>query len=192
MRDTVQGQVFDPYLGAGAPVTVLIGLLSLFAAAFLPQVAVACCLMIVFLLAGLMIPAPIAGIGTLLDRPLVEMLIFVPLSLLGAAGVAGLVRSFKSRCAYGIAAFIAIAVAVHALTAYSFDPSPCCTIVGNEDRVAIDWLKSNASAWSADCHFSGAASRGSFGIPSNGGRRRCRRLDPASHRIDRDSLAAGD
>ena len=148
-RDAVLVEALDPYLRAGAWVTGLVGLLCVFAFQSFPQVAFASLLTLAFLLAGLVIPAPIPAAGTLLDRPLVEMLLFAPLSILGAAGLAGMLRSLHPRWQrLGPAAgtLILLAVVVHALANYGFHPSPCCAIVTTDDLVALDWLSKGLPA----------------------------------------------
>jgi hypothetical protein len=97
---------------------------------------------------GLLIPAPILAAGTLLDRPFVEMLLWIPLSLLGASGIAGLIEWTQPgwhRFGQAAATLILLAVVAHAFVGYCFHPSPCCSIAAADDLVALEWLKENLS-----------------------------------------------
>jgi hypothetical protein len=143
-RDALLAQALDPYLRAGLGVTVLIGLLLIFAFRSSPQLAFGSLLTILLLLAGLVFPAPFPEAGTLLDRPLVEMLLWIPLSLAGAVGIPGLlawVHPRRDRLGQAAGILIALAVVLHAFAAYSFTPSSCCSIVTADDLVALEWLK---------------------------------------------------
>jgi len=109
----------------------------------------ACILFVVFAMLALLVPGPYPAAGTLLDRPLVEILLSLPLSALGAAGFAGLLEFLKGRgplLKQGATAIISLAVLVNARANYSFIPSACCTFVVADDLVALDWLGKHASA----------------------------------------------
>jgi len=73
------------YLGDG-----LIGALSIIAFRKYPRLAFSALLTVALLTGGLFIPVPGSPYLTLLDRPLVEMLMFIPLAILGGLGCAGL------------------------------------------------------------------------------------------------------
>ncbi len=88
---------------------------------------------------------------TLLDRPFVEMVLYLPLSILGGLGLAGLIQSvrgiqffpeqihpYAAILVVGIVGFIAIG-------RYNFYPSDCCNFVRYDDTVAFDWLDRNLS-----------------------------------------------
>jgi hypothetical protein len=96
----------------------------------------------------MLVPAPLSPELSLFDRPLVEMLLAVPLSLLGAAGFAGFVlalRSGEPRREQAATILMTLAVAIHGLSNYSFYPSPCCNLVGADNLVALDWLEKHAA-----------------------------------------------
>jgi hypothetical protein len=79
---------------------------------------------------------------TLLDRPYVEMILFLPLSLLGGLGLAGLESKLQGRFTWGrYVSLLAIGiVAINAFFTHDLYPSGCCVIVGNDDVVAMDWM----------------------------------------------------
>ena len=149
----VLGPLFDPYGNKGILVTVIVALLTLFALWAFPRLAFAAILAIFFLLGSLFVP--VRGIPgyidlTLLDRPFVEMILFLPLSLLGGLGLAGLEQLDRARLAgtvlvqgnYIRLLFIVILL-VNALFKYEVYPSGCCSLVGRDDLVAIDWIDKN-------------------------------------------------
>jgi hypothetical protein len=89
------------------------------------------------LLLGAML-LPLSPALSILDRPLVEMTLFLPLAFLGGLGAARLSRP--------LAAVIALAVLVHAFGTFSFSPSSCCRLAGADDVVAFNWIKANLPA----------------------------------------------
>jgi hypothetical protein len=149
--------VFDPYLHSGWLLTSTIILLSVFAFRASPRLAFSSSLAIFLLLSSMFIPiiGLIPGLGpqVLLDRPFVEMILYLPLSLLGGLGYAGLKQTLqveheqthkKSR-ELSIFVFIPLfgLILINTLVSYNFYPSDCCKIMGYDDVVAIDWLGKN-------------------------------------------------
>ena len=137
--------LFDPYLQKGMLVTVIVLLLSIFAWTAHPRLTFVTVLATGLLLGSLFIPVTwIPGYRdlTLLDRPYVEMILFMPLSLLGGLGLSGLEKKLEGRFAWGrVLGLLTIGtVAVNAFFVYDFYPSDCCAIVENDDVVAMDWV----------------------------------------------------
>ncbi len=135
--------LFDPYFGSAVWITGSIGLLSILAFKKYPKFSFACLSSIFFLLLGLFIPIPHITDLTLLDRPLVEMILFIPLSLLGGLGYMTLSNLVSARFigVRMISTFLFVgAIIVHAFMSYNFYPSDCCVIVTQDDSVALDWL----------------------------------------------------
>jgi hypothetical protein len=137
--------LFDPYLFKGIPITALVLLLSIFAWMVYPRLTFVCVLAMTLLLASLFIPVtwmPGSRDLTLLDRPFVEMILFLPLSLLGGLGLAGLTRKLQGRYMWGsyIGLLAGGIVIINAFLIYNPYPSDCCVIVGNDDVVAMDWV----------------------------------------------------
>jgi hypothetical protein len=145
-RDPIQRQLLDPIANAGIWTTALVGLSLPWAFRSSPRITFVLVLLVVFLLAGLFMPAPA---GSVLDRPLVEMLLPLPLSLLGAAGIAGflqvLPRSARSL-GHAAAVLLSAGVVAHAILTYSFSAAACCVMVSTDDLVALDWLRREVPA----------------------------------------------
>jgi hypothetical protein len=87
----VFGLLFDPYWEKGLLVTVIVFVLALFGPWVYPRLTFASILVIFLMLGSLLIPVRVPGYGalTLLDRPFVEMILYLPLAFLGGAGLAG-------------------------------------------------------------------------------------------------------
>ena len=150
LQHEIMTLLFDPYLIKGIWTTSLVILLSIFAYRSFPQLTFTIILAVNLLLVGLYIPIAdiIPGLTqlTLLDRPYVEMLLFLPLSLLGGLGLAGLERVVKSSIQrYAVLVGVGI-VLLYAIANYEFYPSKCCVIVGNDDVAVMTWMENQLSA----------------------------------------------
>jgi hypothetical protein len=151
----VFGLLFDPYWEKGLIVTAGVLFLAVFGQWRYPKLAFASILVVLLLLGALLIPIRVPGYGklTLLDRPFVEMILYLPLSLLGGVGLAGLQRSWQDLTArwparrfwsagYLSGLFIVLLL-INTFAKYNFYPADCCNIVGRDDLVAIDWIDKN-------------------------------------------------
>jgi hypothetical protein len=157
-KKDVFGLLFDPYWARGLIVTSGVLLLAVFAQWRYARLAFASLLVILLLLAALLIPIRVPGYGTLtlLDRPFVEMILYLPLSVLGGAGLAGLERTLQDLIARlpqkrflpsgYISGPIIVLLLVNTFAHYNFYPADCCNIVGRDDLVAIDWIDKNLSS----------------------------------------------
>ncbi len=134
--------VFDPYLRAGWWMTLLMAALSPFAFWRFGRLAMTCLLALFLLLAGLLVPVPGNTFQTVLDRPFVQMMLFLPLALLAGLGLAGLgfVESFPRWLTALATAAVFSAVFVHIGRNYTFLPSPCCILFQHDDAIAFDWM----------------------------------------------------
>jgi hypothetical protein len=121
------GPVVEPYR---IWVTLLVGLLSASVARSFPRLILFSTLAMLGMLAMSFIP--ISNSYTLLDRPLVEMILFLPLAFLGGVGAARLPKA-------AILLF-AVIIIFNAFTHYNFSPSNCCQLVARDDRTALDWI----------------------------------------------------
>ncbi len=148
----------DPYLGnAGLWVTLIVLALSPFALFKFPRTFYFSNLLIFCGFIALFVPIglPLPGLEnqTILDRPFVEMVLYLPLSLLGGLGLAGMVQtlnSFSSNSgklpsyAPKLKAILLASVAgIFAIGGYHFYPSDCCNLVKYDDTIALDWIEKN-------------------------------------------------
>ncbi|MBI3152037.1 MAG: hypothetical protein HYZ21_07895 [Chloroflexi bacterium] len=100
------------------------------------------------LMLGLFVPIHLPGFGTLtlLDRPYVQMLFYIPLSLFGGLGLAGLLKylqgfSFHPKLiANGLTLLAFGLVVLNAGFRHPFYPSDCCQIASRDDLAAIQWM----------------------------------------------------
>lgn len=133
---------FDPYLRAGLWMTLLVAALSPFALRRFRRLSMTCLLALFLLLACLLIPLPGEPFQTPLDRPFVQMILYLPLALLGGLGLAGLrAESFKGWVNALVTVTVVSAVFVHVEREYSFSPSSCCILLKNDDAIAFDWME---------------------------------------------------
>jgi len=143
--------LFDPYTHNGVLITALVLLLSIFAYRQYPQLTFACILTVGFLMGSLFIPVKglVPGYAnlTLLDRPFVEMILFLPLSLLGGLGLAGLEKLIQYPKLGTFVGLVACGfVLINAFATYDLYPSDCCVLVGNDDLTAMDWMNAQLPA----------------------------------------------
>ena len=146
--------LFDPYGLKSWPITLSVLFLLGFALKTYPQVTFSAVVAIFLLVASLFVPVRIPGYIdlTLLDRPFVEMILFLPLSLIGGLGLAGLEGhllhsqinlKYQNILGKYIGVLFIGLVAINALNQYELYPSGCCSIVSADDLVAIDWMDKN-------------------------------------------------
>lgn len=150
--------LFDPYWNQGLFITGIVLFLAIFAVRIFPRPAFTSILVIAFLLGSIFIPITVPGYGnlTLLDRPFVEMILYLPLAYLGGAGLAGLEQDLKAFAVRLPAVrslpgsmigllFIGLLL-LNALATYTLYPTDCCSIAGRDDLLAIDWMDKNLPA----------------------------------------------
>ncbi len=136
------------YLKNDSWILVLVFLLAFLSAAhfteptfFLTAFLALCALCLFF-----PVPLPEIGVQTLLDRPFVQMLAFIPLSLLGGLGFAGLIRTtarlfLKSKLIQPFVIFFVFGlVLLNTSLHYDFHPSDCCRFVNRDDLAAFSWM----------------------------------------------------
>jgi hypothetical protein len=101
------------------------------------------------MMAGLLVPITgVLGYGalTLLDRPYVQMLLYLPLSMFGGLGLAGLHQfiqrfSFHPRLLSKLVNLLLIGIVIlNAGSNHSFYSSDCCQIASHDDLSAIHWM----------------------------------------------------
>ncbi len=126
-RNQVLGPIFEPYR---VWVTLPIGLLAVSVSRSFPRLIFFSTLAMLEILAASFIP--ISTLYTLLDRPLVEMVLFLPLAFLGGLGVVRLPRF--------AVILLTVFILYYAVTNYNFSPSDCCQLAGRDDAAALDWM----------------------------------------------------
>ncbi len=132
-RNQILGPILEPYR---IWVTLLVALLVAAVFRSFPRLIVFSLLAILFMLAAIFIP--VTSALTLLDRPLVEMMLFLPLAFLGGLGVVRLPKF--------AALVLAASTIIHAWAAYNFSPSDCCQLVNRDDAAALDWMDKHLPA----------------------------------------------
>ncbi|GAB4462471.1 MAG: hypothetical protein Kow0070_21510 [Anaerolineales bacterium] len=135
-----------PYVEKGIPPIVFVLVLLVFAWAAFPRFMFVILVFIALVSESLLMLLPISLVGrelTLLDRPFVELIFFLPLSLLGGAGLAGLEKLLQRRLLWRGAVVLLAAGTVVVCTVFDYEfyfyPSECCVIVGHDDVTAIAW-----------------------------------------------------
>ena len=103
------------------------------------------------ILLSLFVPIELSSYGklTLLDRPFVQMLAYLPLTIIAGLGFSGLLkfieRFFPSRSlpAY-LTVFISLGLVIlNASLNREFYPSNCCQLVSRDDLAAFAWMDEN-------------------------------------------------
>jgi len=158
-REPLLNLALDPYLEDGIWITLVVVILSPFAITKFPRGMYFSILFILSVFVALFIPigAWLPGLEnqTFLDRPFVEMLLYLPLAILGGLGLAGFsqflktIKGFSERARQytRILATLVLVGVVGLVMArsYNFYPSDCCNFVKYDDTVALDWLDKNLS-----------------------------------------------
>jgi len=152
-KETLLDLTLEPYLDTGMWVTLIVVLLIPFARHSFPWGVYFCLIFIMAVFAALFIPVDAKLVGfeqqTLLDRPFVEMLLYFPLSILGALGLAGLgqflgtMKAVPEKIPVLISVLFVVILGSLLISGYDFYPSDCCTLVRYDDTVAMDWLDKN-------------------------------------------------
>jgi hypothetical protein len=154
-RNQIIDPVFEPY---GIWVTLLAGLLSALSFQSFPRLTILPILAILLMLIAMFIP--VTSALTLLDRPLVEMTLFLPLAFLGGLGA--------TRPPKFAVAVLALVIIIHAWTTYNFSPSKCCQLAGRDDVVTLDWMDKHLPATARIAIASEDLSLTTFSTPMQG------------------------
>ena len=126
-RNQVLGPIFEPYR---VWVTLPIGLLAVSVSRSFPRLIFFSTLAMLGILAASFIP--VSTLYTLLDRPLVEMVLFLPLAFLGGLGVVRLPKF--------AVILLTVFILYYAVANYNFSPSDCCQLAGRDDAAVLDWM----------------------------------------------------
>ncbi len=153
----ILGPLFDAYGPKGILLSACVLVLSVFAFRTYPSFVIFCTVSInlliasLFILLGNLIPGYINT--TPLDRPYVQMIFYLPLTLLAGFGMGGLKEALQGQVLpFGkrqvavsqiIGILLIALITVHGLFKYELYPSSCCVIVSQDDLKAIQWLDEN-------------------------------------------------
>ena len=145
----------DPYRGSGIWMTLLVIFPLPFAMKEFPRATFSSIVSMLFLLESLFISAakfvPNYAAQALLDRAFVEMFLFLPLTIIGGLGYAGLLRTVSKigslqgmRPKWVQWAILLIFFGAFFLnfTRYNFSPS-CCQLFGENDQTTLNWMDKN-------------------------------------------------
>jgi hypothetical protein len=94
---------------------------------------------------------PLPGSQTLLDRQFLDMLLYIPFSLVGGLGLAGLMKKMPHLLPQKPAVPVWISIGLFCLVILNFAPksslvpNPCCNYFTEADRSAFQWIKGNSS-----------------------------------------------
>jgi hypothetical protein len=156
-REPLLNLALDPYLSDGLWVTSAMVALAPFAFLRFRRGLYFCVLFILCILVALFVPIGIRLPGlenqTILDRPFVEIALYLPLSVLGGLGLAGLLQFMDTLQGFPeklhrhtrILTIILLVgfIGLISTERYNFYPSVCCNLVDYDDTIAIDWLDRN-------------------------------------------------
>jgi hypothetical protein len=105
-----------------------------------------------------LVPAATGGlVPTVLNEQFVEMVLYMPLALLGGAGFAGLLSRLQRRSGgthfgawtspkFAVAVAGLGAAALIALASLGAYPNACCNFVTEDDRHALEWIRTETPA----------------------------------------------
>jgi hypothetical protein len=87
------------------------------------------------------------GFQTLLDKQFIEMMLYIPFSIMGGAGFSGIVKktSFFGTLRWSpVIVFVAF-VLLSFRQGNSIYPDSCCDYFNENDRLAFEWIQANTS-----------------------------------------------
>jgi hypothetical protein len=145
-NDTTLRPLLDGYLKTDRWTLLLFLALIPFAMKQFPHLTFFLLASLSFFLAGLFVPIHFPGFGTLtlLDRPYVQMLMYLPFSILGGLGLAGLTNLLKRHSKIYAHTVILAAFGIvfaQAVFRYEYYPSDCCQIANRDDLALLAWME---------------------------------------------------
>lgn len=146
-RSAVLLPLFERYLQKDIWILFLILLLTPFSFKTYPDLTFSLFISLSLFLFALFLPISLLNYNTqtLLDRPFVQMLIYIPLSILIGLGFGGLLQTTQKhvylKTITSLTAFGFLLINIH--FNQDFYPSSCCQLVTQDDLSAITWIKEN-------------------------------------------------
>ena len=147
--------ILSPYLRDGFYATLGVFLLIPFSLKLHPRLTSSMLLFLLFILSAALWPIsiPIRSFENtyLFDRPFAQLIIFIPLSVLGGSGFAGLFDHFhqllgresKFKLLRYLPILLPVFLVFYSLTHYEYTPSSCCQLADRDDITAYDWIEKN-------------------------------------------------
>lgn len=156
-KDPLLKLALEPYLDNGILIALIALILSPFALSKFPRGVYFNALFVLSIFACLFIPFNGSVLKltnqTLLDRPFVEMILYLPLSLLGGLGLAGFLESLKNTkilskqnrlYTKALTTFLFIGfIGFFSIKNYNFYPVEYCNFLKYDDTVILDWMDKN-------------------------------------------------
>jgi hypothetical protein len=147
-KSRVLSPLLAGYIQNDSWITVLAMVLLFFSIKYYADLTFFLLALFFILILGLFIPIQLPGLGilTLMDRPYVQMLLYLPLSMFGGLGLAGLHQflqglSFHPKRLTQLATLSVFgSVVLNAYANHAFYPSDCCQIVSRDDLAALQWM----------------------------------------------------
>jgi hypothetical protein len=150
-NDVTFGSLISSYIKEDSPTLMLACVLGVFSVWRFPKPVFALLLFISLLVCSIYIPLPdFWGYQNLflLDRPYVQILLHIPVSLICGLGFAALLEATTARQFAGTlpaGAVIQTAVfgflAMNAIFFQEYRPSNCCQLAGRDDAAAFSWIQ---------------------------------------------------
>jgi hypothetical protein len=143
-----RGTIFGIYCSGPCLPTWIVPCFLIFAFMAFPRFSLATCLVIleIFLVSNINLPGTLAGYSLkFLDRTYVDMLLFLPMSILGGLGLAGFLRSLPFTPSWQAAGscFFVLMIGFSYAFSSQLTPDLCCNYVRAGDLQAIQWIATN-------------------------------------------------
>jgi len=148
-KSSILTLLFGYYTGQDIFATSLVIFFLIFSSWAFPDLTFFMLAISALMMTGLFIPVTgFAGYGpqTLLDRPYVQMILYLPLSILGGLGLSGLFQFLQGLSFYPkrlmpfVTLFFVVFLFWNAKNNHKFYPSDCCQFFNRDDLAALQWM----------------------------------------------------
>ncbi len=131
----------------GFPVLLVVLILLPFAFQRYPLLSAAVFFFTLFLWSATIVLFPGQVGQTLLDRPYLEMSLYIPLSVISGAGFAGLLERLPVvGWPRPVVATLFVGAVLLNFSPYSLRPDACCNYFSQDDQKAFQWIRENTSS----------------------------------------------